>query len=130
MSATKNGPARPAPANGRDREARGEQPREDRAKPVHEIRLGRIRAAVWLNDTENGPRYNVQISRLYKDKQRQVEGLAELRPGRPAARRQGGRPGDGLDVREPGRLRQVTPNRATPGSLRLLPAPPGLFYAL
>ena len=68
MSATKNGPARPAPANGRDREARGEQPREDRAKPVHEIRLGRIRAAVWLNDTENGPRYNVQICRLYKDK--------------------------------------------------------------
>ncbi len=68
MSATKNGAGRPAPANGRDREARGEQPREDRAKPVHEIRLGRIRAAVWLNDTETGPRYNVQISRLYKDK--------------------------------------------------------------
>ena len=38
-------------------------------KPVHELRLGRIRAAVWLNDTENGPRYNVQITRLYKDKQ-------------------------------------------------------------
>ena len=40
----------------------------DKAKPVHEVRLGRIRAAVWLNDTDNGPRYNVQISRLYKDK--------------------------------------------------------------
>ena len=40
----------------------------DKAKPVHEIRLGRIRAAVWLNATENGPRYNVQITRLYKDK--------------------------------------------------------------
>ena len=40
----------------------------DKAKPVHEIRLGRIRAAVWLNETDNGPRYNVQISRLYKDK--------------------------------------------------------------
>ena len=37
MSATKNGPGRTAPANGR--EVRGEQPREDRAKPVHEIRL-------------------------------------------------------------------------------------------
>ena len=35
---------------------------------AHEIRLGRIRAAVWLNETDNGPRYNVQISRLYKDK--------------------------------------------------------------
>ncbi|MBY0457640.1 MAG: hypothetical protein K2V38_09905 [Gemmataceae bacterium] len=25
-------------------------------------------SAVWLNETETGPRYNVQISRLYKDK--------------------------------------------------------------
>ena len=31
----------------------------DKAKPVHEIRLGRIRAAVWLNETDNGSRYNV-----------------------------------------------------------------------
>ena len=51
--------------------SRPTQTREDqanKAKPVHEIRLGRIRAAVWLNETENGPRYNVQLSRLYKDK--------------------------------------------------------------
>lgn len=68
MSATKTPPGRTAPANGRGREPGDEPAREDRAKPVHEIRLGRIRAAVWLNDTENGPRYNVQISRLYKDK--------------------------------------------------------------
>ena len=40
----------------------------EKSKPVHEIRLGRIRAAIWLNETENGPRYNVQLSRLYKDK--------------------------------------------------------------
>ncbi|MBX9580600.1 MAG: hypothetical protein K2X87_09860 [Gemmataceae bacterium] len=67
MSATKNAPGRPAPANGRGREP-GDEPARDDRKPVHELRLGRIRAAVWLNDTENGPRYNVQISRLYKDK--------------------------------------------------------------
>ena len=36
-------------------------------KPVHEIRMGRIKAAIWQNDTENGPRHNVTISRLYKD---------------------------------------------------------------
>ena len=36
-------------------------------KPVHEIRLGRIRAAVWENSTENGPRHNVTVTRLYKD---------------------------------------------------------------
>jgi hypothetical protein len=44
------------------------KPMPEKAKPVHELRLGRIRAAIWLNETENGPRYNVQISRLYKDK--------------------------------------------------------------
>ena len=36
-------------------------------KPVHEIRLGRIKAAVWENETQNGTRHNVTISRLYKD---------------------------------------------------------------
>jgi hypothetical protein len=61
-----------AAKNGPDRTGQRSAPsREDKPanKPVHELRLGRIRAAVWLNDTENGPRYNVQISRLYKDKQ-------------------------------------------------------------
>ena len=62
MSA-KNGPTRPAPQN-EDRQ----QQSAGSAKPVHELRLGRIRAAVWLNETDNGSRYNVQISRLYKDK--------------------------------------------------------------
>ena len=36
-------------------------------RPVHQIRLGRIRAAIWENDTEIGIRHNVTISRLYKD---------------------------------------------------------------
>lgn len=36
-------------------------------KPIHEIRLGRIKAAIWENDGENGIRYNVTITRLYKN---------------------------------------------------------------
>ena len=36
-------------------------------KPVHEIRLGRVRAAIWENDTQNGPLHNVTFARLYKD---------------------------------------------------------------
>ena len=40
---------------------------EGKAKPVHEVRLGRIKAAIWANETENGVRHNVTISRLYKD---------------------------------------------------------------
>jgi hypothetical protein len=29
--------------------------------------MGRIRAAVWENETQNGTRHNVSFSRLYKD---------------------------------------------------------------
>jgi len=36
-------------------------------RPVHEERLGRIKACVWRNETENGTRYNVTFSRIYKD---------------------------------------------------------------
>lgn len=38
-----------------------------KSKPIHEVRLGSIKAAVWKNDTENGVRYNATFSRLYKD---------------------------------------------------------------
>ncbi len=41
--------------------------REAKSRPVHEIRLGRIRAAIWENETETGTRHNVTFSRLYKD---------------------------------------------------------------
>ena len=36
-------------------------------KPIHEVRLGTIKAAVWRNETESGVRYNVTFSRIYKD---------------------------------------------------------------
>ena len=36
-------------------------------RPVHEVRLGRIKAAIWANETQNGTRHNVTLSRLYKD---------------------------------------------------------------
>lgn len=35
--------------------------------PVHEIRLGAIKVAIWQNETTNGTRHNVTVSRLYKD---------------------------------------------------------------
>ncbi len=35
--------------------------------PVHEVRLGRIKGLVWANETRNGVRHSVTISRLYKD---------------------------------------------------------------
>ena len=38
-----------------------------KTKPVHEVRLGSIKAAIWENPVGDGIKYNVQFSRLYKD---------------------------------------------------------------
>jgi len=38
----------------------------EKQKPVHQIRLGRIRAAIWANDTEKGTMHNVTLSRTYR----------------------------------------------------------------
>ncbi len=45
----------------------GKEPQEAKVRPVHEIRLGRIKAAIWQNQTEAGLRHNVTFSRLYKE---------------------------------------------------------------
>ena len=36
-------------------------------KPVAEIRIGRVKAAIWPNKTEGRTRHTVTFSRLYKD---------------------------------------------------------------
>jgi hypothetical protein len=36
-------------------------------KPIHEVRMGTIKAAVWKNDTQNGVRYNATFNRIYRD---------------------------------------------------------------
>lgn len=35
-------------------------------RPSHEVRLGKVKAAIWRNETEAGTRYSVTISRIYK----------------------------------------------------------------
>jgi hypothetical protein len=37
----------------------------ERQKPVHEIRVGLVRASIWQNKTEYGVRHNVTLERLY-----------------------------------------------------------------
>jgi hypothetical protein len=36
-------------------------------QPVHEIRLGSVRAAIWKNQTSVGVRHNVTVNRIYRD---------------------------------------------------------------
>ena len=35
-------------------------------RPVHEIRLGKVKAAIWKNETEAGVRYSVSFVRIFK----------------------------------------------------------------
>jgi hypothetical protein len=37
-----------------------------KTKPVHEIRIGRIRASIWANKTARGTMHNVTVQRLFK----------------------------------------------------------------
>ena len=46
-----------------------EAPKQERQRPVHEVRLGRIKSAVWANNTDQGVRYGVTLTRLYKDQE-------------------------------------------------------------
>jgi hypothetical protein len=42
-------------------------PTQTKAGPVHEVRLGAIKASIWSNETSVGTRHNVTVARLYKD---------------------------------------------------------------
>ncbi len=38
-------------------------------KPVHTIRYGKLKAAIWMNEGQTGPFHNVTFSRSYRDGQ-------------------------------------------------------------
>jgi hypothetical protein len=42
-------------------------PKPSSNKPAHAIRVGKIRAAIWVNTNERGPWYTVTFGRLYKE---------------------------------------------------------------
>ena len=37
------------------------------ARPVHEVRIGLIKGAIWANQTDDAVRHNVTFERSYKD---------------------------------------------------------------
>ncbi len=61
MARTKTAPPRPAeaPTTTPETPATGD-------RPVHELRLGRVRCSVWKNESDTGPWYSVKLTRLYK----------------------------------------------------------------
>lgn len=42
------------------------QNKASKTKPVEEVRIGSIKAAIWRNEGEGGPRFNVTLQRLYR----------------------------------------------------------------
>ena len=36
-------------------------------KPIAEVRIGRVKAVIWSNETEGRTRHKVTFSRLYRD---------------------------------------------------------------
>ena len=40
--------------------------KQNKVQPVEEIRIGSIKAAIWRNEGERGPRFNVTFQRLYR----------------------------------------------------------------
>ena len=39
----------------------------DKAKPIHEIRMGHVKATIWANESKVGVRHGIKMSRIYKD---------------------------------------------------------------
>ena len=35
-------------------------------RPVHEVHVGKVKAAIWKNETDNGVRFGVTFTRIYK----------------------------------------------------------------
>ena len=40
---------------------------QEQKRPVHEVRIGTVKAAVWEQETQHGAFHNVTFSRLYRD---------------------------------------------------------------
>ena len=104
-----------------------------KAKPVHELRLGRIKAAIWANETDNGIRHNVTLSRLYKPEGEDLAGFHELWTRRLAACGKSRRHGPYLDFsKDPGakRFRQGAQrcSQARSGDTFLRFLRPGLLH--
>ena len=40
--------------------------KQNKVQPVEEVRIGSVKAAIWRNEGESGPRFNVTFQRLYR----------------------------------------------------------------
>ena len=40
--------------------------KQNKVQPVEEVRIGSIKAAIWRNEGERGPRFNITFQRLYR----------------------------------------------------------------
>lgn len=48
-------------------QAQSQDVRSKPNRPVHTVRFGNIKAAIWENQTQHGVMHNVSVSRSYRD---------------------------------------------------------------
>jgi phenylalanyl-tRNA synthetase alpha subunit len=41
--------------------------KQSKVRPVEEVRFGNIKSAIWRNESQNGPWFNVTLQRLYRN---------------------------------------------------------------
>jgi len=39
----------------------------NKVRPVEEVRFGNIKSAIWRNESQNGPWFNVTLQRIYRN---------------------------------------------------------------
>ena len=80
-------------------------------KPIDEVRIGRVKATIWKNGTEDAPRYNVTFSRLYKDGDDKWQNTQELRAQRSSDACESGGSGSHSHLRAPPGAEPTRPGR-------------------
>ena len=51
---------------------------QNKVEPVEEIRIRSIKAAIWRNEGESGPRFNVTLQRLYRTEEGKWQSTASF----------------------------------------------------
>lgn len=52
--------------------------KQNKVQPVEEVRIGSIKAAIWRNEGESGPRFNVTFQRLYRSEEGKWQSTASF----------------------------------------------------
>jgi len=50
----------------------------NKVRPVEEVRFGNIKSAIWRNESQNGPWFNVTLQRIYRNEDGEWTSIASF----------------------------------------------------